>query len=156
MRWIRTKLSIAWSIINSLKIEPFVLIFVMSANVSEIARVQLIQDKICLNNYNQSRDFCIDLSKIRDTNDDPDYSDETKNKILADVAKLSTYIQIISTLPAFFYILFIGPFLDRYINGRRVVLCLGMCGYAGWYSLQLLNAIKFEWSKQANRKVIGT
>lgn len=126
-----------------MRIEPFVFLFVLGTNLSEITRTQLIQDKFCLNNYNQSRQYCIELKDTKD-NGDPD---QTVNDILADVATFSSYLTIISTLPGFFYVLMIGPWIDRYIHARKIILCVGMIGYAGWYSLQLLNAIYLNWGQ---------
>ena len=120
-----------------------VFLFVVSTTLSEITRTQLIQDKFCLNNYNKSRQYCIELKETKANGQE----DDTVNNILADVATFSSYTLIISTLPGFFYVLFIGSWIDQYIHARKIILCTGMVGYACWYALQLLNAIYFDWGK---------
>ena len=139
MGWVREKLKLLKIIVLSLRIEPFVFLFNLATNMSDITMTQLVQDKFCLNNYNQTRQFCIEM-------DDSDGNDKV-SKILADVATLYSYVTVITTLPCFFYVLMIGSWTDQYIHARKIVMGIGMLGYALFYGLFLLSSIYFEWSK---------
>ena len=144
MGWFREKLSLLKILILSFRIEPMGFLFVLSINLSSITSAQLIQDKFCRNNYNMSRQFCIELEGADTAEDD------IINNLLADVATYSSYIAIISTLPGIMFMLFFGSWLDHYIHARKITLCFSMLAYASWFALMLLNAIYFDWGNFEN------
>jgi len=52
------------AVLSSLKIEPFVFLFVFSTSLSDLTSTQLIQYKICLNTYNQSIRWLLRTNKF--------------------------------------------------------------------------------------------
>ncbi len=50
------------------------------------------------------------------------------------------------TLPAVIWSLLVGSWTDKYIHGRKILLCLSSIGGIISSLLQILNAIFFEWS----------
>ncbi|XP_054158171.1 uncharacterized protein LOC128956477 [Oppia nitens] len=121
-------------------------------NLSEITTNQLIQDKICLNRYNQSVDYCVDISKVTTTTtatgaqaiNATSVVVAIKDSILGDLARFNIYTVNISTLPAFFYVLFIGSWTDSYVHGRKLVLLLSSLSYIGMFAGLLFNSIYFD------------
>lgn len=69
--------------IKSLKVEPFLFLILFGWSVSSIVTQQLIQDKICLLEYNQTPEFCMTLSDA-DANNDAN-RENVKSKILSDL-----------------------------------------------------------------------
>ena len=116
----------------------------MCSNGGEVTRTQLFQDKLCLNKYNQTRQYCIELGKHKSSGDS-DEPDHIANQILGEVSQYLTYTTIIGTVPGLFYILFIASWMDHYVHGRKLVLCLGGLAYMISNGLSLLMSYKFEW-----------
>ena len=125
-----------------LRIEPFAFLFVLGNALQDISSSQLIQDKICLIKYNQTPDFCIGVSELKNTGEPA--ANNTKSLILSDLAQFNIYSNLLGSLPSFFYVLFIGSWSDSYIHGRKISLLLGTLGYIGQFAILLMNAIKFE------------
>lgn len=149
MEWMCAKTKLIWGAICTLKIEPFVVLFIMSSALSDITTQQLVQDKICLGKYNQTTDYCIGISRLKTSGiGNGDEEDNTKNKILSDLAQFYIYTTIIGSLPSFFYVLFIGSWTDNYIHGRKITLLLGTLGYIGLFGTLLFNAINFQFGIQ--------
>lgn len=129
-----------WPILVTLKIEPFIFLFVSSSSISDITATQLIQDKICLLKYNRSAEYCAQISDEKSVSD----ADSDKTKILADLAQYIIYRTIIGSLPSILFSIFIGSWIDKYIHGRKILLCFGCLGYTAQYAILLLNAIKLD------------
>jgi len=136
-RYIREQI---WPLLRTLKIEPYVFLFFTCIQITEITSTQLIQDKICLFKYNRSAIYC---AQINDEKSDS-VEDNIKSEILSDLAQYIIYRTIISSLPSILLSLFIGSWTDKYIHGRKIILCLASLGYAAQFALLLWNAIKFE------------
>lgn len=87
----------------------------------------LMQDKICLFNYNQSASFCEDIQKEASG---PNHVAEQnmKNDILAKTAIFMNYKQILETVPIVLWSLFLGPFLDKYPSGAYIILFINAIG----------------------------
>ncbi len=51
-----------------------------------------------------------------------------------------------NTLPAILWSLLTGPWTDKYIDGRKILLCLSSIGSIVTSLLHILNAIFFQWS----------
>jgi MFS-type transporter involved in bile tolerance (Atg22 family) len=136
-RYIREQI---WPLLLTLKIEPYVFLFILSTQISEITSTQLIQDKICLFKYNRSAIYCAQINDEKPNS----VGDNIKSKILSDLAQYIIYRTIIASLPSILLSLFIGSWTDKYIHGRKVLLCLVSLGYAVQFALLLWNAIEFE------------
>ena len=95
MGWFRDKLVLLKAIFQLIDIEPFALLYIMSNLGCEVTRTQLIQDKLCINTYNQSREYCIDLGKNR-ANDGLNEHDQIANVILGEVSQYLTWMTIFS------------------------------------------------------------
>lgn len=70
--------------------ELFIFIRALQSTVSGIALTVLVQDKICLNGYNQSADFCRRISEHSDEiiNSTSEY---TRDRIYADSTLFGNY-----------------------------------------------------------------
>ncbi|XP_054158168.1 uncharacterized protein LOC128956474 [Oppia nitens] len=110
-----------------LKIEPFLFLTVLSISLSNITTSQLIQDKLCLIRYNQTWDYCSNISTSSSSSSTGATtgaaglylsSSSMTNKILGDLAQFGTYQKLIGTLPALITVLFIADPLGIYLAGR--------------------------------------
>lgn len=128
------------AIVSTIRIEPFIFLYMMCGSISVVTRSQLIQDKICMNNYNKSREFCIEINQNSNEEDQ-----DTIGKILGDVSETSIPFTILSTLPCIIYVLFVGPWIDNYAPGRKIILLLGASAYIGQFLVLWLNSYMFHW-----------
>jgi len=129
-----------WPLLVTLKIEPFVFLFISSLALSDVTATQLVQDKICISKYNRSAEYCVQISDEKTDLSEDSY----RTKILADLAQYIIYRTLISSLPSILFAIFIGSWIDKYVHGRKILLCLGCSGYAAQFGILLLNAIYFD------------
>ena len=129
--------------ISLLKPELCVVLCMLSFSIRAIPFNQLLQDKICLQYNGTDRNYCSNLAEI----DDKDDVNGLKVKILKDVTDMGLYVIIILTLPAVFYSLFIGPWMDKYSHARKVLLIIYCFAATLELILSGLNAYMFDWSK---------
>ncbi|KAI7697747.1 hypothetical protein SSS_08978 [Sarcoptes scabiei] len=107
--------------IRQLKIEPFVLLYMIGFSLSSMAVSQLVQDKLCRVDYDQSSVFCISINSI-----DFDHGAETiKSDILKDSTYITLYRTLLQTLPCVIWALFLGPWTDKFPKGRKYIMIFG-------------------------------
>jgi hypothetical protein len=104
-----------------LRVEPYLFLFYFFFSVKRVPLDQLIQDKICFQKYNLSRDYCLELPHM---NSESDYLHK-KSLILGDVTQFSIYSSIITTIPTLIAALFIGSWADKYIKAKKYLLIAG-------------------------------
>ena len=68
-----------WTFIKSLRVEPYLFIHMFAGSVATVTTGLLLQDKICVNIYGQSNDFCMHFDSIKPSDDPNKY----KDKVLA-------------------------------------------------------------------------
>src|SRR5947209_3013736 len=90
--------------ITSLKIEPVDAVFFFTMTLKIMASSQLVQDKICRNEYGLEESYCSDLGQ------QPPSAD--KNAILGDSAIFGTLQELTNVIPAIFMSMFIGSWCD--------------------------------------------
>ena len=137
------KVKTAFKFISLLKPEVFILLSSLAFSLRGIPFNQLLQDKICMQNYGNDRKYCIDLAEIT-VEDDPK---GFKIKILKDVTELSFYFTLILTLPSVLWSLFIGPWMDKYPHARKILIIAYSIGSTLEVILCALNAYMFNWGK---------
>ena len=114
------KLKTALKFLSLLKLEVCLSLCIFSSNIKRIPYEQLLQDKICLQNYHMDNVYCKDLPKLK-IDDDPE---GFKIKILKDSTDFNFYYIIITNSPSVIYSLFIGSWMDKYHHARK---CLIIC-----------------------------
>lgn len=92
--------------VKTLKVEPFLFLLLFGWSVSSIVTQQLIQDKICMNEYNQSADFCKTLSESSADSYDKRRED-VKSAILSDLVKFNMKNSFVS---------FFAPKFKKFFN----------------------------------------
>ena len=132
------------SFIRLLRIEPYLFLSCLSMMLTSTPLPQLKQDKICRLKYNRTVDECINLAKLNPTTEDG--SIDFKSAILIESAQLSNYYTMISTLPTFLWVLILGPWIDRYVKGRKIILIASNLGSIATLVLELYMSINFETS----------
>ena len=82
--WLIIRLKGAWSFIKILRVEPLLFMIMFQLSIKGTPPGQLIQDKICMNWYNTTVQYCRDLPTIEEKDNGPGHY---KNRILVDVAQ---------------------------------------------------------------------
>ena len=123
------------------KLEPVLLFHSFAAYVRQVAIQQLVQDKQCVNHYNEPREYCRYLSQQE--------SSKRKEDILSDVSTFMTYKEFLVIIPYMLSAIYIGSWCDRFPMAKRY--CMISCAFAQFLEtfLLLLNAINFYMSPAA-------
>lgn len=101
---------------------------------------QLVQDKLCRVDYDQSSMFCISINSA-----DFDHGGETiKSNIITDGAYITLYRTLLSTLPCIVWALFLGPWSDTYVHGRKLIMIAGASAAAIESLILIINASVFN------------
>jgi hypothetical protein len=82
----------AWQFVRDSKLEPVVLLHSIAGGIRGTPFHQLIQDKICLQNFRQDNEYCYYLSQSK--------TSPLKDEILAEVATFTTYKEFAILIPA--------------------------------------------------------
>ncbi|XP_015788770.1 uncharacterized protein LOC107365729 [Tetranychus urticae] len=99
-------------IIKGSYLECFYLIFVFGSSMQLTVVTQMIEDKICLNQYGFRLADCAD-----------EHSD-AKIAVLREASTISSYRSILSGLPAIVTTLFVGPWINNYPNHLKLIIII--------------------------------
>lgn len=136
--------------IRQLRVEPFILLYMIGYSLSAMAVSQLVQDKLCRVDYDQSSIFCISINSA-----DFDHGGETiKSNIIKDATYITLYRTLLSTLPCIIWALFLGPWSDNYVNGRKYIMIVGAIAAALESIILIINASLFDLSMFRNFDII--
>ena len=109
--------------------EPYVFFMVLSYSVCSIPVEQLQQDKICLQQLNQSIDYCLLASKSEATS--------IKLSILSQSNMLTLYSTTMETITGIVWCLLTGAICDKHRSLRKIFMVLAP------FSLLVGNMLKF-------------
>lgn len=124
--------------IKTLRVEPYMFLFIFSYSLKMVTLQQLFQDKICHNNYGYPDEFCENINQKQ-------YEDSDKKiKILQDSTSYQLYTHLIQSGPGLILSFFVGYWSDHHKPGRKMLLIFGMFGAAAETVIQILNVIYFE------------
>lgn len=129
--------------IQQFRVEPFMLLYMFGYSLSGMAVTQLIQDKLCRVDYDQSTQFCISIN----SQDFDHGAERIKSSILADAAYITLYRTLLSTLPCMIWAVFLGPWSDTYVHGRKLIMIAGAIAAALESFILIINAMDFHSSK---------
>jgi hypothetical protein len=85
------KMGKIWSFVKTLKVEPYLFLHMFAGSVASVTTTLLLQDKICVNIYGQSNNFCTDLNAIKPSDDPQGF----KDKILSTSTQFGLYRYLI-------------------------------------------------------------
>ena len=126
-------------VLKEIRVEPFMLFLQLSVAVSGITIQQLIQDKLCIQKYHQSVEFCRNLGTSEDSPE--------KSKILSSLVTFNMIQTILDSLPGIIWALMIGSLCDNYINGRKIIMFLASLSGLIKNFLLIMNTFYFnDWS----------
>lgn len=131
--------------IRLLKSEPYVFITMFVYVMKRIPFDQLVQDKICMQKYNMDKKYCRELPSL---SEEDDFAGK-KSFILTDVTQFNMIINIINMFPAIIISLFVGPFIDKNIHAKKLLMVIAMLLSLLENGLLLLNCYFFDLSKFA-------
>ena len=101
-----------------LNVEPFILFLMISSMIKIVPSSQLIQDKICLNKFNMTSTYCLNLPQMTAEED----IFNVKTQILKEVTKYSLYSNLIGTIPTLLGTLLIGSWIDKYRGAKKAIM----------------------------------
>ncbi|KAI1292487.1 Proton-coupled folate transporter [Halotydeus destructor] len=100
---------------------------------------QFIQDKICTVDLQQSASVCYEIMSSSD-----DQYTAIKDAILRKSTDYTLYSNLITTIPSVMFTLFVGPWSDKFVSGRKIVLMVSAIGSVSSCAIDLMNAIFFD------------
>lgn len=115
------KLDKVWQFVSLLTLEPYIFMFYIMNAIKGVPSGQLTQDKICLNQFHLSSNYCYALPTMSATDD---YLNK-KSEVLAEATNFSIYGALFMTLPSLFGGFLIGPWTDKYPMGKKIILMAG-------------------------------
>ena len=127
-----------WTLISKTRIEPLCFIAVFGGVTRLLSYQQLVQDKICIQEFHQSLDFCQELSAASDSPE--------KNAILARVSTFMLQKELISLIPNILMSLLVGSWCDRFPSAMRYSLFVAVIAQGIESIVLAFNAYYFEWS----------
>lgn len=141
-----SKLKRLCSFVSLLRVEPFLLLLVFQYNIKRVPSDQLLQDKICVQMYNTTTDYCHSVPSMKPEDDKLGF----KSLILKDTNQFNLYINLLVTIPCVIIQFFIGSWVDKYIHGKKTLMLLG--SMAGTIEGVILtwNAIQFDLCKNTH------
>lgn len=126
------------SLFRRLLVEMIAFLGTSGIAVRTITQQQLLQDKLCVQEFGCSSQYC------RDLNHQPD--SVLKDDILTQFSALLTLKELTILVPHILTVLLIGSWCDRYPNGRWFCMIAGAASLLLEILLMLLNAVFFDWS----------
>ena len=141
------KLRSFFSFINCLRVELYYALYLFAYSVNGVPTAQLYTDKICIQKFNQTAEFCTNLAEM-DNENDPKY--HYKSLVLSESAQYNMYSYIISLGPAVLWSLLFGSWVDKYYYGNKLLLLAGGICMTIESSMLLLQSYWFDMSKYFN------
>lgn len=133
----------AFRFICLLKVEPFVFLSLCIYIIKRIPIDQMIQDKICLQKYGMDKEYCHNLPTMKD---EDDYV-KKKSIILGDVTEINMLVNLINMIPTVIMAIFVGPFIDKNIKAKKLMMVLALVVSTVESILNILNCYFFNLSK---------
>ena len=137
------KLKRALKFLSLLKMEVSLILCMFTSFIKRIPYDQLVQDKICLQYYHMDNVYCKELPKLK-IDDDPE---GFKINILKDSTEFNFYYIMLTNLPSIIWQLFIGSWMDKYHDARKIVIICYSIGAFLEVGLLALNSYMFNWGK---------
>ncbi|XP_074598901.1 putative peptidoglycan muropeptide transporter SLC46 [Brevipalpus obovatus] len=123
--------------IKVFRIDLYVLMFAFTMGITHVPSNQLVQDKICLNDFLLSPEIC------RNIQERPEYTKEAI-AIYRKTTLFSTYASLVIFVPSILVTLFLGRWLDRYPQNLKFVLAAPLLGFILYCLGCIYQCIHFE------------
>ncbi|KAJ6215641.1 hypothetical protein RDWZM_010141 [Blomia tropicalis] len=127
-----------FNLLRFLTMEPIIFITMLNHTMKQIPTFQMLQDKLCIQRYNLSNDYCHNLPTMEI---DPL---QMKSIILVDVTQMKLYINIIYTILLIIVSIIIGPLIDQYPRAKRLLLIMVSIMTMGEMTILALNSFFYD------------
>ena len=127
-----------FELINLLRIDVFMFVYIFGFMLPNVTLNQLVQDKICLNEFKYDPKFCLDLGAA-----EPQFEVQ-KNKVLEYATTMKNYQTLIATTPGVVLSLFIGYWIDSYPSHLKYLLSAPAFGAIIQAFMVIYDALNFE------------
>lgn len=125
------------NLLSSLTVEPVIFLIVMAETSRSTLMQQLLQDKICSNEYHMSDDDCYNLASSS-------ASSPAKDRILSLSATSASQKELIALIPHILLTMFAATWCDLFPNGRRFVILFSASCQLIETILLLVNSLIFH------------
>ena len=125
-----------WTLVKKTRIEPLCFFYVFATYTRLLSYQQLVQDKLCRQEFNQTSEFCYILSSLNDSN--------IKNDILAKASTFMLQRESIGLIPNILMSIYCGCWCDKFKNGMRYSLYAAFTGQIIEATLLTLNSYYFD------------
>lgn len=136
--------------VQQLRVEPFILLYMFGYSLSAMAVSQLVQDKLCRVDYDQTAAFCISINSANFDHG----AESIKSNIITSGAYITLYRTLLSTLPCIVWAVFLGPWSDTYVHGRKFIMIAGASAAALESFILIINAADFNASRFLSLPVV--
>ncbi|XP_074602583.1 putative peptidoglycan muropeptide transporter SLC46 [Brevipalpus obovatus] len=118
-------------------LDIYVFLFAFGIVITNITAMQIIQDKVCINDLNLPQEICINIEKR------PEYSKQA-NHLYTTATTFRMYEDIIIFVPSILITLFIGKLLDKYPQHLKIFFAAPLIGVTLHCFFVIYNVIYFE------------
>ncbi len=129
--------------VTLLRVEPYMVLIAFCFQMRETPLNLLIQDKLCRQKYNMSVEFCTNLQEMKES--EKNY--KIKTLVLGDAVQYNMYHTLMQFCPGIVWSLFLGAWIDKYINGRKTIFLIGAITSSIEAAINTLNAYYFDSSE---------
>ncbi len=129
--------------VTLLRVEPYMVLIAFCFQMRQTPLNLLIQDKLCRQKYNMSVEFCTNLQEMKES--EKNY--KIKTLVLGDAVQYNMYHTLMQFCPGLVWSLFLGAWIDKYINGRKTIFLIGAITSSIEAAINTLNAYYFDSSE---------
>ncbi len=129
--------------VTLLRVEPYLVLIAFCFQMRQTPLNLLIQDKLCRQKYNMSVEFCTNLQEMKES--EKNY--KIKTLVLGDAVQYNMYHTLMQFCPGIVWSLFLGAWIDKYINGRKVIFLISAMTASIEAAINTLNAYYFDSSE---------
>lgn len=127
-----SRLAIFLQILKTMRIEPFLFLFIIGESAKRASLQNLLEDKACHSYFQFPAEICSNLSNYTKKEDD----------VMRVANNYSMIITLISVIPGIFLSVIVGPWSDK--HGRKIPILFATFGVILEFIGYLLNAIFFD------------
>lgn len=147
-----SKLRIAYQFLSLLKIEPYLFVVYFLLNLKQTPSTQLVQDKICMFELQLPANYCLALPMMKKEEDFLN----SKSEVLEKSNNFAVYGAMFMTLPGLIAGFFVGPWTDKYLKAKKILLIVGSLAAISEAVIALLNIYFYEFSEIFTKVFRGT
>lgn len=138
-----------WAFMKMLKIEVYFFLVFFCLNLQIVTNTQLMEDKLCFNELEYPKEFCLS------TDSEELFNDHRKYILLEKTTSMNNYRTIIEVVPSMFLALFGGYWVDTYPSHIKFILTLPVIAEMTKMVILIINCYFFDLSKSISDPLVS-